>query len=136
MAALASVHRDLLVSPEHRVLLKGALASDLFNTDEVLVSAKDLVNDQSILRDYQSREVTYIHLLMDRHQIVFANGLESESFHPATMPMDAIADDQLPALLDRVPGLNEDASNYGAFARRMLSSAEMAILRSQGFGPH
>ena len=127
---------DLLVSPEHRMLLKGAVAQDLFNSDEVLVSAKDLINDHSIHRDFDVREVTYIHMLLDRHQIVFANGLETESFHPATMPMDAIAEDQLHSLIDRVPGLNEDGSSYGAFARRMLSSAETAILRSQGFGPH
>lgn len=127
---------DLLVSPQHRMLLKGALAQSLFNTTEVLVTAKDLINDHSIHVDRQIRTVTYVHLLLDRHQIVFANGLETESFHPASMPIQAIDPAQQQALLDRVPGLERDGSVYGDFARRSLTSAEAAILQYKGFGPH
>ena len=127
---------DLLVSPLHRMLLKGDAARALFNTDEVLVSAKDMVNDHSIYRDLSVTQVDYVHLLLDRHQIVFANGLESETFHPASMPLDEILPDQQVELFDRLPGLTEDGSSYGAFARRMLSSAEAAILKTTGFGPH
>lgn len=36
---------DLLVSPQHRVLVRGGVARDLFNTPEVLVSARDLMTD-------------------------------------------------------------------------------------------
>lgn len=125
---------DLWVSPEHRMLLRGKMAEALFNTDEVLVAAKDLVNDSTIVVDRLIPEVTYVHILLDRHQIVFANGLESESFHPATMPVDAVALDQRDALLDRVPGIDRDPSVYGAFTRRRLSSAEAAILLHRGMG--
>jgi len=127
---------DLLVSPQHRMLLKGKMAEALFNTDEVLVAAKDLLNDHSIVVDRHMQHVNYVHLLLDRHQIVFANGLETESFHPASMPLEAVAADQQQALLDRVPGLERDGSAYGAFARRMLTHAEAAILQHKGFGPH
>ncbi len=119
---------ELLVSPQHRLLLTGAVARELFNEHEVLATAKDLVNDHSVLRDRYVTSITYVHLLLDRHQIVFANGVETESFHPACMPLDAVAPDQRYALLDRVPGLERDGSAYGAFARRMLSSAEAAIM--------
>jgi hypothetical protein len=120
---------DLLVSPQHRMLVKGPVAQALFNTDEVLVAAKDLLNDRTILVDHQLRNVTYVHLLLDRHQIVFANGLETESFHPASMPMEAIDPSQQAALFERVPGIDRDASVYGAFARRSLTVAEAAILQ-------
>ena len=43
--------RDLLVSPSHRVLIKGDVAQSLFNTSEVLVAAKDLVNGTSVTVD-------------------------------------------------------------------------------------
>ena len=120
---------DLLVSPGHRMLLKGPVAQTLFNTSEVLVTAKDLINDRSIVVDRALPEVTYVHLLLDRHQVVFANGLETESFHPGSMSLDAIAPDQRQALLDRVPGLDKDASVYGSYARRALTKSEAAILQ-------
>jgi len=127
---------DLLVSPRHRMVLKGAMARALFNTSEVLVEAKDMINDRTVLVDNRVPEVTYLHLMLDRHQIVFANGLESESFHPASMTLDAIAPDQRQALLDRVPGLEFDDSAYGAYARRTLSTSEAALLRHKGMRPH
>jgi len=127
---------DLLVSPQHRMLLKGRMAQTLLNSEEVLVTAKDLLNDHSIVIDRQMQHVTYVHLLLDRHQIVFANGLETESFHPASMPLHSIEPDQQQTLLDRVPGLERDGSAYGAPARRMLTHAEAAILQYKGLGAH
>ncbi|KMW60022.1 Glutamate synthase [NADPH] large chain [Candidatus Rhodobacter oscarellae] len=119
---------DLLVSPEHRMLVQGEEARDLFGTDEVLVKARDLINDTTILRDHSVREVHYVHLLFDRHQILFANGQESESFHPASTDLEAMDPNHRAALENRLPGLSPDGSSFGAFARRSLSSAETAIL--------
>ncbi len=50
----------LLVSPDHRIVLRGARARALYNADEVLVTARDLIKDHSIIRDHAQREVTYI----------------------------------------------------------------------------
>ncbi|MDJ0823894.1 MAG: Hint domain-containing protein [Rhodobacter sp.] len=127
---------DLLVSPEHRVLVKGPVADTLFGSPEVLVAAKDLVNDRNVLVDRRLPEVTYVHLLLDRHQIVFANGLEAETFHPASMPPGTLDPVQQDELADRLPGIERDPSLYGAFARRMLSTAEAAILASRADRPH
>ncbi len=44
-------NRDLRVSPQQRMLLQGWQAEMLFGEEEVLVTAKSLVNDHSILRD-------------------------------------------------------------------------------------
>ena len=54
----------------------------LFNTPEVLVAAGDLANGRTILPDATVREVTYIHLMLANHQVLWANGVETESFHP------------------------------------------------------
>lgn len=128
--------QDLLVSPEHRLLIRGPAADTLFGTSEVLVAAKDLINDRTIRVDHQLPEVTYVHLLLDRHQIVFANGVETESFHPASMPLDAIDPLQQAELCERVPGIDRDPSRYGAFARRTLNTAEAAVLQFRGERPH
>lgn len=127
---------DLLVSPDHRMLLKGDVARALFNTPEVLVRARDLINDRSIVVDHRVGHVTYVHLLFDRHQVVWANGIESESFHPASMPLDAIEPRQRNQLIARVPELARDTSLYGAFARRSLAPSEAAILQYEGAPRH
>lgn len=120
---------DLIVSPQHRMLVRGPAARALFSTDEVLVTAEALVNDDSITVDQSLREVTYIHVMLERHNIVWANGLETESFHPAHAALDAIDLDQRAALAAVLPGGLDRPHLYGGFARRNLSAPETAILR-------
>ena len=120
---------DLLVSPQHRMLVRGPSAQALFNVDEVLVRAGDLVNDHSVTVDHSLREVTYVHVLLERHNVVFANGLESESFHPANTALDLVEPGQRAALLSVLPGISDDPQTYGGYARRNLSGSEAAILR-------
>ena len=120
---------DLIVSPEHRMLFKGAAAQELFNTPEVLVAAKDMINGTSITVDLKMREVTYVHLLLDHHQVLWANGMETESFHPASASLTALDDGDRAQLLAAHPELEYDPHTYGSYARRNLTSSEAAILQ-------
>ena len=120
---------DLLVSPQHRMLLKGPAAQALFNTPEVLVAAEDLINDQTVIVDHTLREVTYVHILLEHHNVIWANGLESESFHPSNTALDTVDPAQLGTLLELLPGIEANPHSYGDYARRNLSSSEAAILR-------
>jgi hypothetical protein len=119
---------ELLVSPEHRMVVKGVVARALFNTPEVLVAARDLVNGSSVLLDTKVKEVTYIHMLLPRHEVLIANGIETESFHPANTALSTISDGDRARLLERLPGIAENPHSYGSYARRNLSSSEAAIL--------
>ncbi len=119
---------DLVVSPEHRVLVKGAVARELWNEGEVLVAASDLVGDRNITVDHSLRETYYVHLMLERHQVVWANGLEVETFHPGFMGLDALQPNQRRNLLELFPMLRDDPFQYGAPARRMLDKAETALL--------
>ncbi|PRY92400.1 Hint domain-containing protein [Donghicola tyrosinivorans] len=118
----------LLVSPEHRLLVSGSAALNLFNTDEVLVQARFLLNDRTITRAADLHEVTYIHLLLPAHEILWANGIECESFHPATASFGALDQNDAKTLEELVPGISARPENYGPFARRNLSPSEAAIL--------
>jgi hypothetical protein len=123
--------QELLVSPQHRMLIKGQAALALFNTPEVLVAAQDLVNDRTIMVDHSVREVTYVHILLGQHNIVWANGLETESFHPSNTALDTVADDQRAGLLEILPEIAQNPHAYGDYARRNISAAEAAILRHE-----
>ena len=121
--------RELLVSPDHRMLVRGPAAQALFNTDEVLVAASALVNGTTIRTDLSRKDVTYHHLLLPRHQVIWANGVETESFHPAGANLPNLDAQDRARLLAQMPELEEDPHLYGAFARRNLTASEAAILR-------
>ncbi|MCL7465457.1 Hint domain-containing protein [Phaeovulum sp. NW3] len=69
------------VSPQHRMLLCGWRAEIHLGAPEVLIAAKHLINGHSVRRAPRAN-VTYVHLLLDRHEILTANGAASESFFP------------------------------------------------------
>ncbi|MEO0764748.1 MAG: Hint domain-containing protein [Pseudomonadota bacterium] len=81
--------RDLLVSPAHRMLIADWRGQMLFGADEVLVSAVNLVRGDLIYRAPRPR-VTYYHILMDTHEIIFAEGAATESFHLTREAVDAV----------------------------------------------
>jgi hypothetical protein len=120
---------DLLVSPQHRVLVAGAAARALFGEAEVLVAAKDLVDERGVVIDSALREVRYVHVLLPRHEVIWANGLETESFHPSNTSLETVNPAQREALLSILPGIESAPESYGGFARRNLTGPEAAILR-------
>lgn len=119
---------DLLVSPEHRMLIKGRVAMDLFNTPEVLVAARDLVDHERVSVDLTVREITYVHMLLPQHEILFANGVESESFHPANAALSTLDPGDRSRLRTMLPDVEFNPQSYGGHARRNLTSSEAAIL--------
>ncbi|QUJ76268.1 Hint domain-containing protein [Sulfitobacter albidus] len=123
-------HRDLLVSPLHRVLIKDNLAELLFGEPEVLVAARDLVNDHSITRR-EGGEVTYVHLMFDRHQVVFSEGLETESFLPGPQTADSFEAGMVEEIYGLFPELDpETGSGFPTAARRTLRRYEAELLRA------
>ncbi|MFX0544960.1 Hint domain-containing protein [Roseovarius sp. S1116L3] len=125
--ALANA-RDLLVSPQHRMLLRGWQAQLYFGRDEVLVPAKHLINDHSI-RQVECGEVEYFHLLFDTHEIVMAEGAESESFHPGDVGISAMNEDIREEIYEIFPQLRGDPSIYGPAARTSVNKQEARLLK-------
>ncbi|MDG1862705.1 MAG: Hint domain-containing protein [Yoonia sp.] len=118
---------ELLVSPQHRMLITGWRAELLFGEDEVLVAAKHLVNGDMI-HVMSTREVSYHHLLFDQHEIVFSNGIPSESFHPGETILDGDAD--LRAELSTLfPELSDMGSGWDRrCARHVIKGKEARVL--------
>ena len=118
----------LYVSPDHRVLLAGLPARELFGSDEVLVAARDLVGQQGISVDNRPQPVEYIHLMLARHQVLCANGVFCESFHPASADLQALQAGEREELQKLVPQVVRDPMRFGIHARRILSRAEAALM--------
>ena len=116
----------LLVSPQHRMLVTGWQAELVCGQSEVLVAARHLVNGGSItIRE--GGFVSYLHLLFDRHQIVFGAGAPSESYLPGglDMPLDAETQSELTRLF---PDLADRLKNGCDTVRPVLRRREAVML--------
>lgn len=123
-------HQNLLVSPQHRILIRDGLAEILFDHCEVLVAARDLVNGTTVRRQVGG-VVRYHHLLFDRHQIVFSQGLETESFLPGPQITNIFEADVVQELGSLFPELDvETGQGYGGAARPALKKHEAGLLRA------
>jgi len=124
--ALGNV-RELVVSPNHRMLVSGAQSELLFGQSEVLVAAKHLVNDDSI-RVVPHREIEYFHFLFDAHQIVFAECCPAESLFPAAHTLSAVTDESRAEIISLFPEL-EHRECIGDLSRYALKQYEARALR-------
>lgn len=120
---------DLVVSPQHRILLNDWRAALMFGQDEVLVPAVHLINDRDIMRDHAATEVTYYHFMFDQHQIVWSNGLQSESFYPAEQALLGVEAAARAELFALFPALRDTPAAFGPTCRQTLKAHEaMAML--------
>ncbi|WP_232616908.1 Hint domain-containing protein [Celeribacter baekdonensis] len=111
--------QDLIVSPQHRVLVRSQVAERMFGTKEVLVAAKHLVALDGIEVAANMTEVTYWHFLFDQHQIVFSNGAATESLFTGAEALKAVSPEAREEIFTIFPGLRADPE-AGTAAVRLL----------------
>ena len=123
---------DLLVSPNHRMLIAAA-ANDLhFGTTEVFVAAKHLLGHPGV-RQIAGGKVTYIHLLFDQHEVIFANNSPSESLFPGTTALSAMETHARDEVLTLFPELcQHHPKAFANTARICLNRQESRLLHRIG----
>lgn len=98
---------DLVVSPQHRVLLRSAIASRMFGKDEVLVAARHLTGLAGIAVVDEGGPVEYWHFLLGKHQIVLSNGAPTESLFTGPEAMKALPEPSRREIFEIFPHLAE-----------------------------
>ncbi|NBB81552.1 MAG: hypothetical protein GVY36_19285 [Verrucomicrobia bacterium] len=93
--------RDLLVSQQHRILVSGPIVRRMFDTDQVFLPAKSLLHLSGVGLIVPAESVSYYHILLDHHEVLFANGIAAESLHLGPMAVASIP----PAALEEVETL-------------------------------
>lgn len=81
---------DLLVSPQHRILIVSKVAERMFGQKEIFVPAIKLVGADGIVQVGSVAPITYVHLLFETHQVIFANGAPAESLHTGPQALQAL----------------------------------------------
>ncbi|SIS71233.1 Hint domain-containing protein [Paracoccus saliphilus] len=119
--------RDLLVSPQHRVLVRSKIAQRMFGTMEILVAAKHLVEIEGIEIAEDVHEVEYFHMLFDRHEVVFANAAETESLYTGPEALKSVGMAAREEIFTLFPELrNRDHAGQRPDSARPLSSGRTA----------
>lgn len=118
---------EQLLSPAHRVLLTGWRAETLFGENEILATAKSLINDQTISIARDVTKVEYFHILFDNHEIINADGAWSESFHPDALHMGSTSAATRDEVLTIFPELETSAEGYET-ARMTVQAADVQVL--------
>ena len=120
--------RDMLVSPNHRVLVASDLTQLYFEEREVLAAAKHLVGSGGI-HQVDVTNTTYIHFMFERHEVVLSDGAWTESFQPGDYSLKGIGNSQRNEIFELFPELKEKAGiqDYQS-ARRALKKHEAKLL--------
>ncbi|GAB5445868.1 tandem-95 repeat protein [Gymnodinialimonas sp.] len=121
--------RDMLVSPQHRVLITGESPQLYFEESEVLVAAKHLVGKQGV-SVVDTMRTTYIHFMFDRHEVVLSDGAWTESFQPGDQTLGSMGEATREEIFALFPELATQGglTDYAA-ARRSLKAHEAKLLR-------
>jgi len=117
--------RDMLVSPNHRMLVNTDRVALYFDQNEVLVSAKHLVNPTEGIQNINSMGTTYIHFMFDSHEVVLSNGAWSESFQPGDYSLKGIGNAQRNEIFELFPELQ------GKKGREAYSAARLTLKKSE-----
>ena len=120
--------RDLLVSPQHRILLSDWRAELLFGKSAVLVAAKHLVNDQTVRIETGLEGFSYHHILFEKHETVFSEGLPTESFQPGDMALAALDSAARAEVLEIFPELASETVRIGPTSHVSLKAFEARAL--------
>ncbi len=117
----------LMVSPQHRMLQTGYQSELYFGSPEVLVAARHLVNGKDVVQR-PTGLVTYHHFMFDSHEIVRANGAESESYHPGAYSLPGLHERSREELFAIFPDLRANPISYGQVARPFIKGHQASIL--------
>lgn len=98
---------DLMVSQQHRILVRSKIAERMFSCREVLVAAKHLCELDGVEIVEQSTGVSYFHILFEKHEIVQSNGAETESLYVGPVALRSLDRDAVNEVLMLFPELME-----------------------------
>lgn len=101
-------NKTLRVSPQHRLLMEGPQVNLLLAQDAALASAKSLVNGDSIYEcGAEVADLEYWHIVLDQHEIVFANGCPAETLHFGDVALSTLTKAQMEELDAIFPDLTK-----------------------------
>lgn len=120
--------RDLIVSPQHRILVGGRGQLEALSANEAFAPAKSLAGMPGIRFMRGRSDITWHHFALDRHELVIANGCTTESLLLGPMVLRNLTPDERRALLRVFADQGKTGCLNGAPARPCLSVTQVRRL--------
>lgn len=127
-------HADLLVSPDHRILVYQREDRIGAGQSEVMIKVRHLINGDSVVQE-SGGFVDYYQLLFDDHQILYAEGLASESLRITPRTRSAVPEHVARRVLAEAQAQRSHAPMDYEIAESLLTQPDMvALLKRASMG--
>lgn len=120
-------HSTLCLSPQHRIAMTGWQVELFFGCDDVLVPAGQL--PCAVSRPSPAAgPIEYFHLLFDQHEIIWSNGLATESFQLGERGLLSLEPDDVAAILGPKDAVSQTEMADRPDCSRSLRNFETKVL--------
>ncbi len=140
--SLLSPERPVLLSPQHRLLTTPKTFERATHLADSFISAKLLADiDPGCCQQTDANQaVTYVHLMTEQHQVIFAEGIATETFWPGPEAIRGLSAEDMREMFGLFPelatvynlvgdhGRGEVNRIYGSLARHSLKRRDLPPL--------
>ncbi|WP_192966098.1 Hint domain-containing protein [Phycobacter azelaicus] len=141
---ILSPERPMWVSPQHRFMVNSRTFERDLPFGESFLSAKLLSRIDANCRQRTSapQGVTYVHLMTEQHEVIFAEGIATETFWPGPEAIRGLSSDNMRELFELFPelrlaqyltgdeGRGQVRNTYGELARLSLRGSDLKKIRA------
>jgi Ca2+-binding RTX toxin-like protein len=107
--------KPMLLSPQHRCITRDRALAGALGEHEMFIRAKFLAEHPQFDARVANgkRTVTYIHILTEGHQVIFSDGVATETFYPGQQALAALPKGEAKELLSLFPEIFEMQDHKG-----------------------
>ena len=111
---------DLMLGSAARLMRRDPAIISSVGTSVALVPVTAFIDGETVLEIHPASPTRVYHLLLKNHQVIRANGLEIESYHPGKEAETSLSREMLPVFLDMFPHI-QSLKQFGPVAYPRLS---------------
>ncbi|MEM9292604.1 MAG: Hint domain-containing protein [Acidobacteriota bacterium] len=120
---------DLVLGPRARILFRSPACRALIGTSEAFAPARAFVDGDQAVQITPVSPVRVYHLCLHGQQVIRANGMEIESYHPGPDPEAMMMPDMLEMFLGLFPHVDR-LTDFGPIDIARLTAFELERLRA------
>jgi hypothetical protein len=125
---------DLVLGPRARVLFRSAACHEMVGASAAFAPARAFIDGDGAIRVAPVSPVRVYHLAVRGQQVIRANGMEVESYHPGAAPATMMTRETLDLFLSLFPHIDpaddDGAGGFGAMTVPRLTAFELDSLRA------